>query len=1014
MFNKPFQEKITFNNYHFMKKNLSNWSRTLLVGVLSCTSAWWPSVVQAAPAHNHYVQVAPQKISGTVTDENNVGMPGVTIAKKGSTAGTNSDANGKFSIEVNAGDVLVFSFVGYKNQEIKIGAQSILNVQLAPDNKALEEVVVTGYGVQKKVDFLGSATSIKAATIQEMPVTSVESAMQGRMTGVQVQQSSGQPGAGISIRVRGVTSIAGGNEPLFVIDGVPQYNNDNRAMNGMASFNANDIESIEVLKDASATAIYGSRGANGVVQIITKSGKAGKNQVSYESAYTHQQVQKKLNLMTGVQMLDFFKQYYTNSGLAIPAEISNAKNAETNWQDQVMRTALQQNHTLSFSGGTDKTQYYVSGNYLTQPGIIVGSDFYRGSLRFNLTTKVNERVSLRTYMTTSKTVSNGFSSSDNSPTRYMGKNGVGAMVMASPTTPVYNPDGSYGNPRPFSFSGIDVENPMAFTRESLDRNTVMRFQGGMDFNVTLAKGLINTTRLGVDYFNARADLYFPIVLAQLSSGVGIGQLSTTAATNMVAEDFLEYKKMFGKLSFEGIAGVSVQSSTSEIIQLLGSKYISDDLKNYSFSAAGSVSKPVTDIIENRLISAFGRLRLSYMDRYLFSASLRQDGSSVFSKNKKYAVFPSVGFAWRASEETFIKDLPSISNMKVRGSWGQSGNTAIQPYQSLLLGNIINTAQGAGSGLAVGLSPTLPNDNLTWETTTQSNVGLDLGFLNERYRLTLDYYIKNTTSLLATVQLPPSAGYNTIIDNVGEVENKGFEVDLGTDILTTKDLRWTVDANLSINKNKVVATKNNLPLSSGNSRVIPGDPLSAFYGPKFNGFNEVGDQTFVDVNKDGIINGLDNMMIGSPYPTSIIGLTSSLRYKSFNFTMTWSSVQGNSIDNQLYFTAATPNPGYNRIADIYKYYPKPKASDIQRRSDLFIEDGSYVRLRNIRLDYRLPSSKYYRSANIYLSGQNLLTFTNYKGYDPEVNAFSGNSLQQGVDNGAYPGSKTITLGLSVSF
>jgi hypothetical protein len=239
MFNKPFQEKITFNNYHFMKKNLSNWSRTLLVGVLSCTSAWWPSVVQAAPAHNHYVQVAPQKVSGTVTDENNVGMPGVTIAKKGSTAGTNSDANGKFSIEVNAGDVLVFSFVGYKNQEIKIGAQSILNVQLAPDNKALEEVVVTGYGVQKKVDFLGSATSIKAATIQEMPVTSVESAMQGRMTGVQVQQSSGQPGAGISIRVRGVTSIAGGNEPLFVIDGVPQYNNDNRAMNGMASFNAN-------------------------------------------------------------------------------------------------------------------------------------------------------------------------------------------------------------------------------------------------------------------------------------------------------------------------------------------------------------------------------------------------------------------------------------------------------------------------------------------------------------------------------------------------------------------------------------------------------------------------------------------------------------------------------------------------------------------------------------------------------------------------------------------------------
>ena len=960
--------------------------------------------------------VAATKLTGTVTDENGAGMPGVTIAKKGTSAGANSDVNGKYSIDVNPGDVLVFSFVGYKSQEVKIANQSVLNIQLAVDAKSLEEIVVTGYGNQKKKDFLGSSSSIKSATIQEMPVVSVESAMQGRMTGVQVQQSSGQPGAGISIRVRGVTSIAGGNEPLFVIDGVPQYNNDNRAMNGMSSFNASDIESIEVLKDASATAIYGSRGANGVVQITTKSGKAGVSRVTYESTYTNQIIQRKLNLMNGVQMLDFIKQYYSNSNLALPAEVTNAKNSETDWQDQVLRAALQQNHTLSFSGGNDKTQYYVSGNYLDQPGIIKGSDFNRGSMRFNLTSQLNSRISLRTYMTASRTVSNGFSASDNSPTRYTGKNGVGAMVLASPTVPVYNPDGTYGNPRPFSFSGIDVENPLAFTKESLDRNTVVRFQGGMDFNVKLAEGLVNTTRIGGDYFSARADLYFPIVLAQLSSGVGIGQLTTTSSLNVVAEDYLEYKKKFGDLEFEGIVGGSIQSAQQDIINLLGSKYISDDLKNYSFAAAGSVSKPVTDIITNRLVSGFSRVRLNFKDRYLFTASIRRDGASVFSKNKKYGIFPSLGLAWKASEEPFMKNVTAISNLKVRATWGQSGNPAIQPYQSLLIGNVINTAQGAGSGLAVGLSPTLPNDNLTWETTTQTNAGLDFGFLNDKYRVTLDYYVKNTTSLLATVQLPPSSGYNTIIDNVGEVENKGFELEIGTDLIATKDLRWSVDANLSINKNKVVATKNNLPFSSGNSRITPGDPLSSFYGPKFNGYAADGEMAFMDVNADGIIDGRDNQYIGNPYPSTIIGLNTSLKYKRFNFMMTWSSVQGNSIDNQMLFSSATPNPIYNRSAEIYNYYPKPRASSIHRRSDLFIEDGSYIRLRNIRLDYSLPlgDTKFIKSANIYLSGNNIITITNYKGYDPEVNAFSGNSLQQGVDNGAYPGSKTVTLGLTVNF
>jgi TonB-linked SusC/RagA family outer membrane protein len=957
-----------------------------------------------------------QVIKGQVNDEKGDALPGVSVSVKGTSKGTTSDASGNFSIDANKGDILVFSSIGFQKKEFKIANESVLTISLVTDDQMLSEVVVTGYGNQKKAEFVGSSTAIKSATIQEMPVTSVESAMQGRMTGVQVQQSSGQPGAGVSIRVRGVTSIAGGNEPLFVIDGVPQYNSDNRALNGLSSFNASDIESIEVLKDASATAIYGSRGANGVVQITTKSGKAGQNRITYDASFTNQTIQRKLDLMNGDQFLDFVKKYYANSNIALPAEVTNSGNANTNWQDQVTRSALQQNHTLSFSGGSDKTQFYVSGNYLTQPGIILATNFFRGSIRFNLNTQLNKRVSLRTYMTAARTQSNGFSPSDNSPTRFNGKNGVGAMVLASPTIAPYNADGTYGNPRPFSFSAIDIENPLAFTKESLDRNTVTRFQGGMDFSVKIIEGLTNTARFASDNFTSRADLYFPIVLAQLSSGVGIGQLATINSLNVVGEDFLEYKKKLGAIDFEGVVGGSIQTSQQDIIQLLGSKYINDDLKNYNFSAAGSVSKPVTDIVKNNLVSVFSRLRLNYKDRYLFSASIRKDGSSVFSKNNKYGVFPSVGLAWRVSEESFIKDITAISNLKIRSSWGQSGNTAIQPYQSLLVGNIINTAQGAGSGLAVGLAPTLPNDNLTWETTTQTNLGLDFGFINDKYRGSFDYYIKNTTSLLATVQLAPSTGYNTIIDNVGGVQNKGFEFEVSTDILDSKNFRWTIEANLSINKNKVVATKNNLPFTSGNSRVTPGDPLSAFYGPKTLGIDAKGELTFEDLNGDNIIDGRDNQLIGSPYPTSIIGLTNILRYKQFNFIMTWSSVQGNIIDNQLLFNSATPNPAYNRIADIYRYYPNPKVSDIHRRSEIFLEDGSYVRLRNIRLDYKLPigNSKTIKAANVYLSGQNLLTFSKYKGYDPEVNAFSGNSLQQGVDNGAYPGVKSVTLGLSISF
>lgn len=981
-----------------------------------------PSVF-ALPHEVKAVKIQP--IKGKILDETGQGLPGVTILIKGTAKGVVTDENGIFALEANQGDVLVISSIGYKTQEIKFTVQSDLTFKMEKDDQSLSEVVVTGYGVQKKSDLLGAVASIKSEALREMPVTSVEQALQGRMSGVQVQQSSGQPGGGISIRVRGVTSIAGGNEPLFVIDGIPQFNSDNRVMNGLALFNSGDIESIEVLKDAASTAIYGSRGANGVVMITTKSGKTGKQAIIYETSISQQTVRKTLDMMSGEEWIAYVKEFFVNSNRALTAEVNGLTSANTNWQNEIFRKALQQNHNLSFSGGSDKTQYYVSANYANQDGIVRGTDFKRGNIRFNLNTKLNDRVGLRTYMTASQAIQNGFSPANGTNTRNYGKSGVGSTLIATPTVAPKNADGTWANARPYSFSGNDIENPLAFANDALDRNTVTRFQAGMDFNVGILPNLTNTTRFGTDYFYTRADLYLPRTLPQASSGVGFAQLGLYNQLSVLGEDYLEYKKqLFSKLNLEAIAGVSFQNIGTERTNLTGSSYISDDLKNYNFSAAGTVAKPLTDIVRNVIASAFGRVRLNYNDKYLVSASLRQDGASVFSKNKKYATFPSVGAAWRISQEGFLKDNAIITNLKLRGSWGQSGNQAIQPYQSLSLGNVVNTAQGAGSGLAVGLSPTLPNDNLTWETTTQTNIGLDFGFLKERIHASIDLYNKKTTNLLATVQLPPTSGYGTIIDNVGEVENKGFELELGGDIINKNDFRLTIDANISRNNNKVLKTKNNQDLFTGgpndasqNSSVIRvGQPLSSFWGPKFKGFNEQGVQTWVDQNGDNIIDAKDYVPLGSPYPNLIYGLNVAAKYKNLSFMMTWQGVSGNLINNVGLFVLTSPNIEANKLRNIREFYPKPASSNILNRSDLFIEDGSYLRLRNIRLDYKLPmaTGKFVKGANIYVSGQNLFTKTKYSGFDPEINFFSGNDLRQGVDLGAYPAAKIITVGGSVTF
>ena len=987
-----------------------------------------------------------KQFTGKVSNAQKSPLGGVTVTIKNSKTSTATTNDGTFILSSPLDKaVLVFSSVGFQAREVTALTGVSVEVELKEEAQGLTDVVVVGYGTQRKSELTGSVSSIRNEKLREMPVVSIEQAVSGRLAGVQVQQTSGQPGAGISVRVRGVSSIAGGNEPLYVIDGLPQFNDDVRGANGLATINPSDIESIEVLKDASATAIYGSRGANGVVMVTTKSGRAGQARVVFESSIGVQKIRKKLDLMNAAEYVDFSKRFYTNSNIAFPADLTAyTPGVSTDWQDEVFRTALLTNNSLSVSGGNDRTRYYISTGYIDQQGIVRNSGYKRGSIRLNVDSKVNDHFTIQSRMTVSRAKQNGFSPSVGDNTRNFGKSGIGSVMRAISTVPVKNADGTYSDATPFSFNGIDAENPVAMANEVLDQNTTTRVQGGVDFKATIIKGLTNTTRISGDFYHIRRDLYFPRILPRLGNNIGSAELGNYDKTSLLAEDFLEYKYNLSALTYiEAIGGVSYQKERLNTIDLAASGFGTDQLKNYNFNSANSVSKPLTNIIENTILSAFARVRFNYNDKYMFAASIRRDGASVFAENNKYGVFPSVSAAWRLSEEAFLQDVNWLSSLKLRASWGQAGNPAIKPYQSLLLGQTVNTGQGAGTGLSVGLAPTFPNPNLKWETTAQTDIGIDAGFFNEKLRLNFDYYIKTTSDLLALVQLPPSAGVGAgigsgpgqIIDNVGEVQNKGWELTLGTNIINKGDLMIAIDVNLSQNKNKVTKTKDgkDIPTIAGgndasgsNSIIRQGEPLSAFFGPKFLGLDKDGIPLHENLNGDkdntgrDLINALDNQILGSPYPDLYYGINPTIRYKRFTLTSVWAGVRGSKINNAALFDLTNPTvvQQYNKLKAAKDFYPTPSATaaNYHFRSDRYMENGSFFRLRNIRLDYNvnIGSNKAIKNLNVYVSAQNLLTITNYSGYDPEVNSFNGNDRRQGVDLGAYPAAKTYNLGFGITF
>ncbi len=969
-----------------------------------------------------------KKISGKVIGVSEQPIVGVSIIVKGTLHGTVTNEQGLFELTLPEDtSTLLFAYLGMITKEVFVETQSELTVVLEEDIVKLEEVVAIGYGSIKRTENTGSITSLKSNTYEEFPVNTMEEGLKGRLTGVQITSSSGQPGAGMSVRIRGVSSIAGGNEPLYVIDGIPTFNLDVRELNGLSGFNPGDISMVEVLKDAVATSIYGSRAANGVILISTKNGMPGRMRVTYDSYIGVQKLRKKLSLMDGDEFIDYSTEYYTNSVNITDDQkqqylnaLTTYGNANTDWQDEVYRTSFQHGHNLSFSGGSNNNSYFTSLSYINQDGIIENTDFTKYSFRLNLKNKITKWLEINPRATFSRVVQNGFLAGDGTNARNNQKSGIGATLLVPPTISVYDDNGDYSSIVAYPFSYDVMDNPVAMLN-ALDRNTMYYFLGGIDIDTKLTSVISNTMRFGAEYTNRTHDYYLPSELLQL--GAQTAEWEEVKMFGNVIEDFISMKKLLYKeLSFESMLGFSAQWENYQSISLSGTGFPSDNLQNNTIQAASSVSTPETERTRTTLASFFGRLNLGYSDKYYSTFSIRYDGSSVFSANDKWATFPAIGFAWRLSEEDFFNSS-RISSVKLRADWGLSGNQAIKPYQSLFVAEIVNTGQGAGNGINVGLAPMLSNSDLTWETTEQFNMGLDYGMFNERIRVILDYYVRNTKDLLANVALPESSGYSYYVDNVGAVQNKGFEFYFGADVIDNINWLLTVELNFSKNRNKVVETIENqdiIPTKTDDASrtqtiVREGEPLYSFYMPKFLGIDESGKPMYEDLNNDGQIDASDNQIAGSSFPDFIYGSDINIKYKAFSLSMNWQGVQGINLNNVTLYALTLPEPVSNKVKNIRDYYPRISDDYTVYDSDRFIEDASYLRLKNIKLSYNFPDVfDVVDDLTFYIRVRNILTFTKYSGYEPEVNSFSNDNQLQGVDYAAFPSAKTISVGISLKF
>ena len=982
-------------------------------------------------------------ITGRVTDAGtNDGLPGANVVVKGAQQGTTTNADGQYTLTVNdATATLTFSSIGYLSQEVPVASRSRIDIALKADDRSLNEVVVVGYGTQRKIETTGSIASIKSTDLVQTPVVNVAQGIQARVAGVQIVQNSGAPGGNVSVRIRGTNSINGTSEPLYIVDGIQISNGGGLTeISPLSTINPNDIESVEVLKDASATAIYGSRAANGVVLITTKRGKSGRTSVSYESYYGVQKVSKTIPVLNAAQFAQLENEAFKNNYYANPASLGEG----VNWQRLVFRQAPIQNHQLTVNGGSEKTQLALSLNYFNQEGVIINSGFERYSLRLNVDHRVSDRIKIGTSILGSYSINKGvpYGTTSLGDGDFITSSIIGAALGAPPTLQPYRPDGTlfpFGEQAGGQYR--EVANPLGLAAIK-NQIGIQRTLANLYGEVNLFKGLTYRASFNVDLQNSLRNTYSPrsiVNAADLNDNSGSGAKVNANALVLLHESILTYTRTLAQhhtLKFTGV--FATQSNLANCNTINATGFPNDATENEALQLAltRTVSSSRT---KERLDSYLGRINYGYKDRYFLDLTARADGSSKFGANHKYGFFPAVSAAWRIIEEPFLKNVGWLSDLKLRASYGLTGNAGgISPYQSLATVSSSGSDYQFNHTYLTGINPSgIANPDLRWEKSTQANLGLDLSLLNNRLSVVVDVYSKKTRDLLYIKTLPLSSGYGSITGNFASLENKGVELAANARILQGA-LRWDVSANATINRNKV------LDLDGGTTKerfvttysiLSVGQPLGLFKTYVFDGINQTGETILPgydgrlgghkvkDLNGDGTISAADQTVTGNPNPKFIFGFSTNLAYKKFDLSGFFSGTQGNDIFNQARFAFETPLGQRNLYAGTAnrwsptnpnQEYASAALGNRLPVSNRFVEDGSYLRCKNITLGYTLPNVKGIQRIRVYASGNNLFTLTNYTGFDPEVNTYAGSNTVIGVDNLVYPPARSFLGGLQVTF
>lgn len=1037
-------------------------------------------VVRKKPNAPNLVMIT--RVTGKVVDSKGTPIPGVSIRIKGSNKGTSTDMDGKYTIDVpEPTSILVFTSIGYNVKELLIGNEKVIDVTLMEEVKSLDDIVVIGYGTVNKKDLTGSVSSIKADEISKSKVTSFQEAIQGKMAGVQISSSSGEPGAAMNISIRGANTIYGSTSPLFVIDGVPYDANANEvgtasignktSANPLASLNPNDIESVDVLKDASSTAIYGSRGANGVVIITTKTGKLGAPKIDYDGYMSFSNATKKLGVLSPDEYLDYRRIVSPNTILfyndtnkdglynELDEPVDLSKLEKHDWQDETLQTGVSQNHNISFSVKKDNTSYAGGIGYLDQGAIVRNNDFKRYSARLKVDQDFNTKLKIGLNISLSQTGQDGASQSGGGDGLFNGI--VQNLVISKPIEfydPLWDRAGAYISPLTMI---DDAYKSAATVQNNISGYLNYKFIPGLTLNIS--GGGILTSSKTKEFYGKKT-----------SWGVGdngLGIIQDQKASSLFNTNQLTYEKWFNKNHYlNAMIATEINQYTYEYFSVQKSNF-ADESTGIDDIAKGTIAKGSASYKDvNRRLSYFGRLNYTLLTKHLFTGTFRADGSDKFGKGKRFGYFPSFAYGWLVSEEPFLKNSKQISNLKLRLSYGETGNERIESYR--YLARLENAFYNGELGQAPASSA---NPNLKWETTIQYNAGIDLGLFNNRIELTLDVYSKQTKNMLLPVYVPGRTGYNQQWQNIGRVDNKGIEFQINTKNIKSKDFNWETSFNISSNRNEVkdIGNIGYIPVTMGGGwitnvgRVTVGQPIGTAYGYVFDGVYQISDFTwdnnsdptiphdkrfyvpkpgvvqvtgvnvrpgsskFKDLNGDGIVD-LDNdrTTISRSTPKFFGGLNNTIRYKNFDLNIFLEGAYGNQIFNESKYrleggvsstwmninkdffynrwTTENPSNTYGDFGDLNK--------TATLSSSYFVEDASYLRLKNVSIGYRFSDDLMKKigvgSARIYVNGSNLHTWTKYTGYDPEIQ--SENALLAGFDRISYPRARVYTIGLNVGF